>query len=128
MKRAIVVGSSGYAGRELCGLLAGHAGIDLWASMSARSTHSWRSERCAQCFTLPRNTEELIRMTKSLKLAALALGVSCAMPALAVDLTAVSFGGANKAARTGGVGRRCWRVLRVPGARGSTRRSGSMSS
>ena len=38
-------------------------------------------------------------MTKSLKLAALALGVSCAMPALAVDLTAVSFGGANKAAQ-----------------------------
>ena len=38
MKRAIVVGSSGYAGRELCGLLAGHAGIELWASMSARST------------------------------------------------------------------------------------------
>ena len=38
-------------------------------------------------------------MTKSLKLAALALGVSCAMPALAVDLTVVSFGGANKAAQ-----------------------------
>ncbi|MDP6938204.1 MAG: N-acetyl-gamma-glutamyl-phosphate reductase [Planctomycetota bacterium] len=38
MKRAIVVGSSGYAGQELCGLLAGHAGIELWASMSARST------------------------------------------------------------------------------------------
>ena len=38
-------------------------------------------------------------MTKSLKLAALALGVSCAMPALAADLTAVSFGGANKAAQ-----------------------------
>ncbi|PIA67084.1 ABC transporter substrate-binding protein [Pseudomonas sediminis] len=38
-------------------------------------------------------------MKKSLKLAALALGVSCAMPALAVDLTAVSFGGANKAAQ-----------------------------
>ena len=37
MKRAIVVGSSGYAGRELCGLLAEHAEIDLWACMSARS-------------------------------------------------------------------------------------------
>jgi len=36
MKRAIVVGSSGYAGRELCGLLDQHAELDLWACMSAR--------------------------------------------------------------------------------------------
>jgi N-acetyl-gamma-glutamyl-phosphate reductase len=37
MKRAIVVGSSGYAGRELCGLLADHPAIDLWAGMSSRA-------------------------------------------------------------------------------------------
>ncbi|GIZ12732.1 ABC transporter substrate-binding protein [Pseudomonas sp. NCCP-436] len=39
-------------------------------------------------------------MMKSLKLAALAVGISCAMPALAVDLTAISFGGASKVAQT----------------------------
>src|SRR3989338_6335241 len=38
-------------------------------------------------------------MIKSLKLAALAAGVACAMPALAVDLTAISFGGASKDAQ-----------------------------
>lgn len=38
-------------------------------------------------------------MMKSLKLAALAAGVACAMPALAVDLTAISFGGASKDAQ-----------------------------
>lgn len=38
-------------------------------------------------------------MMKSLKLAALAVGVACAMPALAVDLTAISFGGASKEAQ-----------------------------
>jgi N-acetyl-gamma-glutamyl-phosphate reductase len=37
MKRAIVVGSSGYAGRELCGLLAEHPEIELWACMTSRS-------------------------------------------------------------------------------------------
>jgi N-acetyl-gamma-glutamyl-phosphate reductase len=37
MKRAIVVGSSGYAGRELCGLLADHPAIDLCARMSSRA-------------------------------------------------------------------------------------------
>ncbi|MFZ3153843.1 ABC transporter substrate-binding protein [Pseudomonas sp.] len=38
-------------------------------------------------------------MIKSLKLAALAAGVACAMPALAADLTAISFGGASKDAQ-----------------------------
>lgn len=39
-------------------------------------------------------------MKKSLRFAAIALSVGCATPALAVDLTAVSFGGASKAAQT----------------------------
>ncbi|WP_375741182.1 ABC transporter substrate-binding protein [Pseudomonas boanensis] len=39
-------------------------------------------------------------MSKSLKLTAMALGLACAVPALAADLTVVSFGGANKIAQT----------------------------
>ena len=38
-------------------------------------------------------------MSKSLKLTAIALGLACAVPALAADLTVISFGGANKAAQ-----------------------------
>ena len=37
MKRAIVVGSSGYAGRELCGLLVAHPELELSACMTSRS-------------------------------------------------------------------------------------------
>ena len=44
MKRAIVVGSSGYAGRELCGLLADHPAIELWAGMSSRAADGLRDE------------------------------------------------------------------------------------
>lgn len=38
-------------------------------------------------------------MQQRLKLSALALGLACAMPAMAADLTVVSFGGANKDAQ-----------------------------
>ena len=38
-------------------------------------------------------------MSRTLRLTALALGLSCAVPALAADLTVISFGGANKEAQ-----------------------------
>ncbi|MEX6501830.1 ABC transporter substrate-binding protein [Pseudomonas zhanjiangensis] len=39
-------------------------------------------------------------MSKTLSFSALTLAMACAMPALAADLTVISFGGANKAAQT----------------------------
>ncbi len=39
-------------------------------------------------------------MSKTLSFSALTLAMACAMPALAVDLTVISFGGANKAAQS----------------------------